>query len=151
MEKEFRRQIEWLWRDHIPKGNPVVYAGREGSGKSSNVAQICREIVTADVRAWVLWVATEGFVSDHADKWRKLRIPDRVVMLSDDKGVYKLQLDNWKDREFLDLAIGTLTRQSGAHVVAVVIDSIRGMQSMGENDSKLSGVMSLINSSCSAP
>ena len=146
MVKEFGKKIEWLWRDHIPKQNPVVYAGREGSGKSSNVAQVCKEIVEADPEAWVLWVATEGFVSDHTDKWVKLGLPDRVVMLSDDKGVYKLQLDNYKDRDFLDQALSDLKSQTGGRVVAVVIDSIRGMQSMGENDPKLSGVMSQINS-----
>jgi len=123
MAKEFGKEIEWLWRDHIPKQNPVVYAGREGSGKSSNVAQVCKEIVEGDPQAWVLWVATEGFVSDHTDKWVKLGMPDRVVMLSDDKGVYKLQLDNYRDREFLDQALSDLKDQTGGRVVAVVNDA----------------------------
>jgi hypothetical protein len=146
MEKEFGKQTEMLWKDLIPKANPSLFGGAPGVGKSSNVAQMCKEIVLSDRDTWVLWVATEGFVSDHADKWRKLNIPERVVMLSDDKGVYKLQLDNWKDRNFLDQSIEALMTQTGGRVVAVVIDSIRGMQSMGENDPKLSGVMSAINS-----
>lgn len=146
MVKEFGKRIEWLWRDHIPKGNPVIYAGREGSGKSSNVAQICKEVVEEDPGAWVIWVGTEGFISDHADKWVKLGMPDRVVMLSDNNGVYKLQLDSYKDREFLDQALTELKKETDGHVAAVVIDSIRGMQSLGENDPKLASVISQINS-----
>jgi hypothetical protein len=146
MEKEFGKKVEMLWRDGIPKGNPCIFAGPPGIGKTSNVAQISKEITLANFKAWVLWVATEGFVSDHSDKWAKLHIPDRVVMLSDDKGVYKLQLDNWKDREFLDQSISALESETGGKCVAVVIDSIRGMQSMGENDPKLAGVMSAVNS-----
>ena len=146
MEREFGKEIEWLWRDHIPKANPVLYAGREGEGKSSDVVQTCKEIVLSNPKFWVLWVACEGFVSDHSDKWRKLKIPYRVVMLSDDKGVYKLQLDKWADQVFLDQALQDLKLETGGQVVAVVIDSIRGMQSIGENDPQMASLMSMLNS-----
>lgn len=145
MEKEFGKEIEWLWRDLVPKGNPVVFAGREGQGKSTDVAQICKEIVLSNKKYWALWIGTEGFISDHADKWRKLKLPEQVVMLSDDKEVYKLQLDNYRDREFLDESIEALKRQTNGQVVAVVIDSIRGMQSMGENDPKIANLISSVN------
>jgi hypothetical protein len=144
MQSEFGREIEWLWRDLIPKGNPVLFAGREKEGKSSTVAQISKEIVLSDPRALIMWVACEGFVSDHADKWTKLRMPNQVVMLRDNNGVYKLQLDNWKDQQFLDQSIEAL--KAHGQVLMVVIDSIRGMQSMGENDPKIASVMSAVNS-----
>ena len=147
MEKEFGKETKMIFRDDlIPEANPCLFVAREGNGKSTNVAQISKEIVSKDPNAWVLWVATEGFVGDHSDKWHKLRMSERVVMLSDDKGEYKLQLDSWKDQKFLDEAIETLEMETGGKVVAVVIDSIRGMQRMGENDPKLANVMSAINS-----
>jgi hypothetical protein len=147
MRNEFSGTSKMLYRDDLfPGGEPSLVGGMPGVGKSTDVAAMCKEIVLSDPKHWVLWVATEGFVSDHADKWRKLGMPDWVVMLSDDKGTYKLQLDNWKDREFLDQSLETLKRETGGQVVAVVIDSIRGMQAMGENDPKLASVMSSINS-----
>jgi len=144
--KEFGKEIVWIYKDLIPKATPVIFGGREGSGKTSNVGQISKEIVLQNENYWVVWVPCEGFVGDHADKWRKLRIPPRVVMLSDDKGVYKLRLDSYQDRKFLDESLQALKDETGGEVVAVVIDSIRGMQSMGENDPKLAGIMSEVNS-----
>jgi|GEM_PF-4956384 len=146
MKSKFGEKISFLWRDQIPKGQPVLYAGREGDGKSTTVAQISKEIVLSIKDSYILWVACEGFVSDHADKWSKLKMPDQVVMLTDNNGVYKLQLDNYKERDFLDNSIQSLKNQTGCQVVAVVIDSIRGMQMMGENDPKIAGVISAINS-----
>jgi len=147
MTAEFGREIQWLWRDDLfPRSHPVIVGGREGSGKSSNVAQIAKEIVASNENYWILWVACEGFAGDHTDKWRKLRVPDRVVMLSDNRGIYKLRLDNYQDRKFLDESLQVLREETGGEVVAVVIDSIRGMQAMGENDSRIAGVLSEVNS-----
>ncbi len=147
MVKEFGKEIVYLWRnDLFPRANPVIVGGREGGGKSSNVAQFSKEIVESNPNYWVLWVACEGFAGDHTDKWYKLRVPSRVIMLSDNKGLFKLRLDNYRDREFLDESLQALKDETGGEVAAVVIDSIRGMQSMGENDPKLSAVMSEINS-----
>jgi hypothetical protein len=144
MAHEFGKEVEFLWRDYIPKAAPCLFAGREKNGKSTTVAQISKEIVLQDPSALVVWIATEGFVSDHADKWNKLGMPDRVVMLRDDQGNFKLSLDRWKDQEFLDMALAGIKEQTGKHVAAVVIDSVRGMQGVGENDPKMAQIMGTI-------
>lgn len=146
MAAEFGKEVEFLWRDYIPKAAPCLFAGREKNGKSSTVAQISKEIVLQDPNALVVWIATEGFVSDHVDKWTKLRMPDRVVMLRDDKGNFKLGLDRWKDLDFVDMALRGIKEQTGKHIAAVVIDSVRGMQSVGENDPKIAQIISNISS-----
>jgi hypothetical protein len=146
MAEEFGKEVEFLWRDFIPKAAPCLFAGREKNGKSTTVAQISKEIVLQDPNALVVWIATEGFVSDHVDKWTKLGMPDRVVMLRDDHGNFKLGLDRWKDQDFLDMALSGIKEQTGKHIAAVVIDSVRGMQAVGENDPKMAQIMGTVSS-----
>ena len=54
MEKEFGQEIRYLFRDnHIAEAMPVAYGGREGHGKSSNVACIGKEIVESNPSYWI--------------------------------------------------------------------------------------------------
>jgi hypothetical protein len=146
LSDEFGKEVGFLWRDYIPKAAPCMFAGREKNGKSTTVAQISKEVVLQDPDALVLWIACEGFVSDHADKWVKLRMPGRVGMLKDETGnSYKLRLDSWRDLEFVDESLAGIKADTQHKIAMVVIDSVRGMQGVGENDPKMAQIMSSIS------
>jgi hypothetical protein len=146
LQAELGEKINFLFRNNLfPQGLPSIVSGREGDGKSSNVAAVINEVLLVNPTWWAIWLSTEGFSSDHADKWSKLNICDRLVMLRDNSGVYQFQLDNYRDLNFLDESITALKEQTGGKVISIIIDSIRGMQSVGENDAKMAQIMSRIN------
>jgi hypothetical protein len=147
MIAEFGKKTEFLFREDLfPKSQPSAIAGAPKSGKTANMDAISKEVALKNPDCAVLWVCCEGFMGDHTDKWSKLGMPDNVYVLSDSNGKYQFKLDRWADQEFLNESIKALKEQTGQRVVLVAIDSLRGMQSMGENDSKIANIISVINS-----
>ena len=41
----FNEQVEWLYREHVPVGMPIILNGREGEGKTTIAIQMGNEIL----------------------------------------------------------------------------------------------------------
>ncbi|WP_161794204.1 AAA family ATPase [Demequina sediminicola] len=133
------RAVRWLWHQHIPQGEVVLVAGREGVGKSTfcyrTVAQITRGELTGEYIGQprnVIIVATE-------DSWAHTIVPrlmaesadlDRVVQveaveLTDDEGnPHEVPIMLPRDLVELEQLI------CDEHAAAVLLDPL--MSRMGE-------------------
>ena len=142
---EYGQDIEFIWRGHIPKKMPVMISGREGSGKTTNALQIAREIIDTTDTGFVVWLATEGAVIDTVDKMNALGLDSpRFVVAQKSDDSFKFNLDIHADRRELN----TLLSELGPPILAVFIDSIRGMSRFGDNDDAIGGVMHQVNAIC---
>jgi archaellum biogenesis ATPase FlaH len=139
---EHDKDIEFIWGKVIPKSMPIMLAGREGSGKTSNALQIAKEIVEANDTGYVVWLATEGAVLDTIDKADKLGIHNsRFVFAEKSDGTYKFEFSRHDDRKELD----TLLDELPGPILAVFIDSIRGMSKYGDSDDENGRIMHSLN------
>jgi hypothetical protein len=150
LDKCFDLVTDWLYRNHIPKGHPVMFAGREGDGKTSNLIQIGKEILEQRPDGVVVWVATEGRVQDTRNKLHLLGVDrKRFLMLS--KPGYKgrpsflFDFRQPSERQILDEQLRAVTEATGQPVLMVIIDSIRGMSQLEDNDSKVGNIMIRLN------
>jgi len=142
MKNMFSEKTEFLWRNHIPKGMASKIDGREGDGKTNNGLCIAREILEKNPKGIVLWVATEGAVQDTFTKAIAQGLPnDRflIVRKSDETFKYDFlrQADINEFQEYLD--------NLNEPILAVFIDSIRGMSSLEDNDPKNGHLMHKLN------
>jgi archaellum biogenesis ATPase FlaH len=143
LEEEFSRDIDYLWRRHIPLGMPVTFNGREGDGKTTAVIQICNEILADNPDKIILWIASEGFVSDTINKMNILGCDrKRLILLKNNDGSFQFNFSLPSEAKQLDDAM----RETGNKIIAVVIDSIRGITPFDDNDSKVKNVMMRLNS-----
>jgi archaellum biogenesis ATPase FlaH len=139
---DYGKEIEFLWREHIPKKMPIMISGREGSGKTTNALQMAKEIIDITDAGYVVWIATEGAVIDTVDKMNALEMDNpRFVIAQKADGGFKFSFDRHGDRKEL----GTLLTDLDTPVLAVFIDSIRGMSKFGDNDDSIGGVMHQVN------
>jgi hypothetical protein len=139
---DYGKEIEFLWREHIPKKMPVMISGREGSGKTTNALQIAKEIIETTDAGYVVWLATEGAVIDTVDKMNVLGLDDpRFLIAQKSDGSFKFDFERHADRKELN----TLLSGLDGPILAVFIDSIRGMSKFGDNDDAIGGVMHQVN------
>jgi len=142
----FTRGIEYLWRSHVVRGMPVMVNAREGVGKTTICLGIGKEILNTHPEGFVVWVACEGQLLNTLNQAREIGLADhdrfRIAELA--QGDFLFRLDR---QDHLKKFAGLIERMSGeAPVLAVFIDSIRGMTGFGDNDSEVGNVMMAVNS-----
>lgn len=146
LQERFSRTIEYVWRDHIPKSMPIMVNGREGTGKSTICLGIAKDILDTHPNGQVIWVACEGQLANTLAQAEDMGLSQstrfKVAELA--PGDYLFRFDRPEHlRKFSEL-ISTTNRE--APVLAVFIDSIRGMTGYGDNDSEVGNVMMAVNS-----
>jgi len=145
LKQEFSQEnyIKFIWKNTIPEKQPVMFAGREGSGKTTILLHGAKEILDAHPSGGVVWVSTEGTVVDTIHKALVLGLEDKrdrfQIARKRDKS-FKFSLENRSDLKEFD---NILTGLPGTLVV--FIDSVRGMSRHSENDDKLGKVMQSVN------
>ena len=122
-EFEYDKDIQFVYRENLPKGMPVIIGGREGSGKTTNALQMGHEIIQTHDSGLVVWLATEGAVMDTVNKMDAMGVNDnRFVVAQRSDGSFKWEFSRCNDLKELDdllsflMAYTTLT----AEVFAVV-------------------------------
>ncbi len=136
------KEIKFIWREHIPAGMPIMFAGREGDGKTLNALQMAKEIIESTNDGYVVWLATEGAVLDTIDKADKLSIyDDRFVFAEKSDGTYKFEFSRHNERQELN----TLLDDLDGPILAVFIDSVRGMSRYGDSDDENGRIMHSLN------
>jgi archaellum biogenesis ATPase FlaH len=142
----FEQEIEMLWRNRIPKGMPIIVNGREGHGKTTICAQAAKAILEANRNGVVGWIASEGFVKDTYTKLEILNLDrKRFVILQNTDGTFTFNFNQPAQRNQLDAALQRY-QQANIPILAVVVDSIRGISPFDDNDSKIKNVMMPLNS-----
>ena len=141
LKSVFKAEITYLWRDHFPHGLPVIYAGREGMGKTSILIQAGKEIVEQNPEGTVVWFASEGSVQDTVAKLEDAGVGERFVVGQKSDGTFKWNLNNYNDLKELDTLLGSLD----APILAVFIDSIRGITPYGDSEEKIKNVIQSVN------
>ena len=140
---QYDKEIKFVWREVLPAGMPAMLAGREGSGKTTNAMRIAKEIVDSHETGFVVWLPTEGAVLDTIDKADKLEIDNpRFVFAEKSDGTYKFEFSRPADRNELDILLSELP----GPILAVFIDSIRGMSKYGDSDDENGRIMHTLNS-----
>ena len=142
----FEHEVEMLWRNRIPKGMPIIVNGREGHGKTTICAQASKEMLEANPNGMVFWIASEGFVKDTYMKLEILNLDrKRFVILQNTDGTFTFNFNQQYHKNQLDNALQGY-QQAKIPILAVVIDSIRGISPFDDNDSKIKNVMMALNS-----
>jgi archaellum biogenesis ATPase FlaH len=142
----FEREVSYLYRSHIPNAMPIIINGREGEGKTTICVQIGSEILAngADHEV-IIWVASEGFVSDTTAKMVKLGVDRRrFLVIQNANETHQFNFSLGYDRKQLDEALSEC-RDGGRRVLAVFIDSIRGIAPFDDNDSRIKNVLMDVN------
>lgn len=144
LKSKFSGHVSYLWRQHIPKGMPVMINGREGVGKSKNGLAIARDILNENPNGVIVWVASEGFVSDTITKAYEVGLPmdGRFHIAEKPDETYRFDF-RWEDdrRMLAEVLEGVKDR-----LLCVFIDSIRGMTGGDDMDPKTGSVMHKVNS-----
>jgi phage/plasmid primase-like uncharacterized protein/archaellum biogenesis ATPase FlaH len=142
LQKKYSAEIEWIWRVHVPKGEPMIWSGREGSGKTTIALNCAQEILQAYPDHMVYWCATEGAVKNTLGKMKEIKIDaQRFMVLMKENGDFKFDFGNNYDLRLLSDAMDS----APLPVVAVYIDSIRGMTSMEDKDDRIGKLMHRLN------
>ena len=134
LEKEFSGEIEWLWREHIPRALPSMVNGREGSGKTTLCLQIAKEILENEPVGMVVLIATEGFVLDTFNKMKEMELNDRRFQIpKKPDGTYRFNLKWREDCNY----IANYLNQLNQPVLIVFVDSLRGASDFDANEDKM--------------
>ena len=141
LEEMFTVETNWLWRKNIPAAQPIILNGREGIGKTTIAMVAAREILETHPEGSVLWLATEGKVLDCKNKMVAIGLKERFHVACKSDGTFKFNFEYHKDLKELDTILTLLEKP----ILAVFIDSIRGMTSLGDNEDKVGGVMHKVN------
>jgi len=145
LKQEFSqdKDIKFIWKNIIPEGQPIMFAGREGSGKTTILLQAAKEVLETNPIGYVLWLSTEGTVVDTIHKALVIGLEDKgecfQIARKRDKS-FKFYLESRGDLKELEYI---LTGLPG--LLVVFIDSVRGMSKHSENDDILGKVMQSVN------
>jgi len=145
LQKQFSAKIDWIYKRHIPRAEPVLIDGREGSGKTTIVLCIVDEILETNPDGVVVWIATEGAVRDTVVKMGEIDrhlVGDRFMIAQKPNGDFIYNLAEKKDQE----ALAEFLKYLDAPILAVCIDSIRGMTPLRDRDDRIGKVMHQLNS-----
>ncbi len=141
LQKTYSREPVWVWKKHVPKGMPIIVNGREGSGKTSIKLQACKEVLSNHKEGNICWLATEGAVADTVNKMVELEFNDpRFLIGQKSDGSFKWDMYLQGDRKQFETLLDELSP-----VIAVVVDSIRGMSRLDDNDAGVGHIMQAIN------
>ncbi|MFH0844903.1 MAG: bifunctional DNA primase/polymerase [Pseudomonadota bacterium] len=145
LECQFSERVEWLYRDIIPKRMPIMWSAREGEGKTTNIVQIGQEVLNENPQGIIIGIPCEGFVEDMKDKLAKLNVDKRrFPLLQNSNGTYRFNFALNEDLKQLQEILQEC-KDGKLPVLAVIIDSIRGMTTYDDNDSRIRNVMMNIN------
>ena len=117
--------------------------GREGEGKTTILLKIADEILSAHPEGIILWIASEGFVEDTKDKMQKLGVSNRLKIVQHPNGTYQFRFTIRSDLETIDRLL-TETRKD-TRILAVFVDSIRGITPYDDLDSRIKNPMMDLN------
>ncbi|UCG11481.1 MAG: bifunctional DNA primase/polymerase [Deltaproteobacteria bacterium] len=141
----FKQDIKWAWREHIPADMSTMFSGREGDGKTTNCIQIVKEMLEENPSDYVVWIASEGFVQDTISKMLQLKLDgSRILFLKNDNDTFSFNFNLGYDRQQLDQQLSQY-KAEGKKILAVFIDSIRGITPFDDNDSRIKNVMLSLN------
>jgi hypothetical protein len=142
LKKRFSAQVSWVWREHLPKGLPVIVNGREGTGKTTILIQAGKEILENHPQGSVVWLASEGRVADTVSKMEELGVSERFIVGEKSDGAFKWDFTTRRDLKELERLLESLEQP----ILCVFIDSLRGITSFDENESKMKNVIQSVNS-----
>ena len=143
MKSRFSQIIEWLFCKIIPARMPIIINGREGLGKTTICLAIAKAILELFPGRVVFWFATEGTVADTFVKAIQHGLPDgpfQIAAKAEDDFLFNFR--NFNERKLLD----ELLTNSDRPVIAVFIDSVRGMTSQDPNSEEIGHTMRHLNS-----
>jgi hypothetical protein len=144
---DFSRETHWLWKDYIPAGEPIIIAGREGDGKTTNCLEIAMEILAGRPEDTIFWIAAEGTMKrTYAQAFELQEIHKGFKVIKHTNGSYLFQFHLEQDLELLENLMTAHHKMTGREVLAVFIDSIRGMSKFNDNESETGKVMYRLNS-----
>lgn len=140
----FSEKVSWVWRDHFPQGLPSLINGREGVGKTSISMQAGKEITEQHPEGTVVWLASEGAVADTVAKMEELQVNDRFVVAQKSDGTFKWNFIDRRELKELETLLDSLPQP----ILAVFVDSLRGITPYDDNESKIKNVMQALNAIC---
>jgi hypothetical protein len=142
-------QYEWLIERLVPKGEPMIIAGKGASGKSSLALEFSAQIMEKDPDVGVVYICAEGTYRDTKVKARKMGLTkSNFYFLKRTGGGTSFKLSEKKDLNLVTSAL-TKAHNAGDKIVFVVIDSIRGMAKGSLNDDAIGEVMHSVNAELS--
>jgi NrS-1 polymerase HBD domain/AAA domain len=143
LKEQFSVEVNWIYRTHIPEGEPTMINGREGDGKTTFCLLVAKEILAANPDSMIYWFATEGAVRNTLAKLDELGLTsDRFQVAQKLDGSFLFDFS----RSSADVdSMGELVRNAPRPVIAVFIDSLRGATSLDDNDSKVGTIMHHLN------
>jgi len=140
----FDEKVEWLYRNHIPKGMPIILNGREGEGKTTIAVQIGNEILYQNPEGIIIWIASEGFVSDTKDKMDKLGVDEsRFKILRNADDTFRWNFVIQQDIKAIHILMDEVSK--AIPILAVIVDSIRGITPYDDLDSRIKNPMMALN------
>jgi len=144
LAKEYSSEPSWIWRQHIPEGEPSMIAAREGTGKTTICLQMAKEMCELDPGHIVAWLATEGAVRNTVQQAKQIGLSNlsnfRIAQKKDDD--FGFNLASKTDRALLDEFLTNFDET----VIAVFVDSLRGaFPSNNENEPMLGNMMREVN------
>jgi archaellum biogenesis ATPase FlaH len=146
LRNRFGEDIEWLWRNHVPRRMPIIINGREGDGKTTICLQIANEILEEYPEGIIIWIASEGHLADTYNKMKILGIDEnRFFILENSDETYQFNFAVRQHLKELDQAL-TECKENQMEVLAVFIDSVRGISPYEDSDSRIKNVLMDINS-----
>lgn len=141
LKGQYDAKVTWIWRKHIAAALSFIFNGREGDGKTTICLQIAKEMIQL-LKGYVVWLATEGAVADTVAKMEEIGLDNpRFVVAQKSDGSFKFDFHLKGDRDELDTLLSDLPKP----ILAVFIDSIRGMSRYDDNDAGNGDLMHKIN------
>ncbi|MBL7203690.1 MAG: AAA family ATPase [Desulfobacteraceae bacterium] len=142
LKGQYDSKVIWIWMQHIAAALSFILNGREGAGKTTICLQIAKEIIIQYLQGFVVWLATEGAVADTVAKMDEIGLDNpRFVVAQKSDGSFKFDFYLKGDRDELDILLSDLPKP----ILAVFIDSIRGMSRYDDNDAGNGDLMHKIN------
>lgn len=145
LEQYFGTKVDFLFRQHIPAAMPAMVNGREGTGKTTICLGMSKEILDTHPEGFVAWVACEGQTFNTMIQAKEIGLSkhDRFRYAELEDHNYLFRFDNKVHLAKFDQLLKDL-RQEGP-ILAVFVDSIRGMTAFGDNESEVGKVMNGLN------
>jgi len=144
LSRQFSNEVDWLWRNHIPKGEPIIINGQEGCGKTTICLQISKEILDETQEGIIVWLPTEGAVQSTLKQMAKLGLTSaRFVTPKKADGSFKWDFRLKNERKIFQAFLDEVSKKQS--ILAVFIDSLSGAMTTDENSKETGMVMQQIN------
>jgi predicted ATP-dependent serine protease len=142
--KKYSADVCYIWREHIPRGMPVMLAADEGMGKTFTALSQAKEILADYPDKKVLWLAVEGSISNTINHAVKLGLSEN------NRFVIGARLEN--DQEFYNFNFATKEHCKrlnelllDSDYICAFVDSVRGLSEESVNDEKSASIMRRVN------